>query len=109
MQKKKKLAAEYSCSRSTQGGFTPMGLTLLHQLAIRGAHIIALSPDPIESPKVEILISLLRSTTNNEQIFADECDLASPNSVHDFCTKFLTGQEQRLDAIVFVHEYKQIG
>lgn len=86
-----------------------MGLTLLHQLAIRGAHIIALSPDPIESPKVEILISLLRSTTNNEQIFADECDLASPNSVHDFCTKFLTGQEQRLDAIVFVHEYQHIG
>jgi hypothetical protein len=92
-----------------QGGFTPIGLTLLHQLAVRGAHIIALSPDPIESPKVEILINLLRSTTNNEQIFADECDLTSPNSVHDFCTKFVTGQEHRLDAVVFAHEYQQIG
>lgn len=86
-----------------------MGLTLLHQLAIRGAHIIALSPVPIESPKIDILINLLRTTTNNEQIFADECDLTSPNSVHDFCTKFLTGQEHRLDAIVFAHEYQHIG
>jgi hypothetical protein len=84
-------------------------LTLLHQLAVRGAHIIALSPDPIESPKVDILINLLRSTTNNEQIFADECDLTSPNSIHDFCTKFITGQEQRLDAILFTHEYQHIG
>jgi len=90
------------------GGFTPMGLTLLRELAGRGAHIIALSPVPIESPKIDILINLLRSTTNNEQIFADECDLTSPNSVHDFCTKFLTGQEHRLDAIIFAHEYQHI-
>jgi hypothetical protein len=86
-----------------------MGLTLLHELAVRGAHIIALSPFPIDSPKIEIMIDLLRSTTNNEQIFADECDLTSPNSVHDFCTKFLTGHEHRLDAVVFAHEYQHVG
>jgi NAD(P)-dependent dehydrogenase (short-subunit alcohol dehydrogenase family) len=86
-----------------------MGLSLLHELAVRGAHIIALSPVPIELPKIDILINLLRTTTNNEQIFAEECDLTSPNSVHDFCTKFLTGQEHRLDAIIFAHEYQHIG
>lgn len=92
-----------------QGGFTPIGLTLLHELAIRGAHVIALSPVPIDSPRIDILVNLLRSTTKNEQIFADECDLTSPNSVHDFCTKFVTGQEHRLDAVIFAHEYQHIG
>lgn len=86
-----------------------MGLTLLNQLASRGAHIIALSPHPIDSPKVDIIINLLRTTTKNEQIFADECDLTNPNSIHDFCTKFVTGKEQRLDAVIFAHEYQHVG
>ncbi|KAF9465184.1 hypothetical protein BDZ94DRAFT_1189745 [Collybia nuda] len=91
------------------GGFTPLGLTLLQSLAQRGAHIIALSPHPIDSPRVSILITLLRSTFSNEQIFAEQCDLNSPSSIRAFCTKFLTGQEQRLDAIVYAHEYQHIG
>lgn len=86
-----------------------MGLTLMQQLAARGAHIIALSPVPIESPKIDILVNLLRTTTNNEQIFADECDLTDPNSIHAFCTKFVTGHEKRLDAVVFAHEYQHVG
>ncbi|KAG6334778.1 hypothetical protein ID866_4311 [Astraeus odoratus] len=91
------------------GGFTPLGLTLLQNLAERGAHIIALSPMPINNPEIDILVSLLRSTTNNEQIFAEECDLTSPSSVRSFCTRFLTGKETRLDAIVFAHEYQHMG
>lgn len=78
-------------------------------MAQRGAHIIALSADPIDAPNVTILVSLLRTTTNNEQIFAEHCDLSSPSSIRSFCTKFLTGKEQRLDAIVFAHEHKHIG
>jgi len=91
------------------GAFAPLGLTILQNLAQRGAHIIALSRDPIDSPNVTILISLLRTTTGNEQIFAEHCDLSSPSSIRSFCTKFLTGKEQRLDAIVFTHEHKHIG
>jgi len=91
------------------GAFTSLGLALLRSLAERGAHIIALSPDPINSPKVDILISLLRSTTNNEQIFAEECDLASPESIRSLCSRFLTSENNRLDAIVFTHEYPHIG
>jgi len=64
---------------------------------------------PEESPEVSILIQLLRSTTSNEQIYAEECDLSSPTSVRYFCTKFLTGKEHRLDAIIFAHEYRNVG
>ncbi|EDR07697.1 uncharacterized protein LACBIDRAFT_298117 [Laccaria bicolor S238N-H82] len=91
------------------GGFTPLGLTILRSLAQRGAHIIALSPDPIDSANITILISLLRTTTSNEQIFAEECDVSSPASIRSFCTRFLTGQDQRIDAIILAHEYHQIG
>lgn len=82
---------------------------MLKSLAERGAHIIALSPDPIESPKVTILIDLLRTTTSNEEIYAEECDLTKPGSIRSFCTKFLTEKEQRLDAIIFGHEHQHIG
>ncbi|PFH47364.1 hypothetical protein AMATHDRAFT_77243 [Amanita thiersii Skay4041] len=91
------------------GGFTSLGLTILQTLAERGAHIIALTPDPIDSPNVTILISLLRTTTSNGQIYAEQCDLNSPSSIRSFCTRFLTGQDQRLDAILFAHEYQHIG
>ncbi|KAG1855345.1 hypothetical protein DFJ58DRAFT_659921 [Suillus subalutaceus] len=91
------------------GGFTPLGLTLIQNLAQRGAHIIALSPKPVQDPEVDILINLLRSTTKNDQIFADECDLTSASSVRSFCSRFLTAKENRLDAIIFAHEYQQLG
>lgn len=91
------------------GGFTPLGLTLLQALAQRGAHVIALSPEPVDSFQTETLIEILRSTTENEQVYAEECDLSSPASVRAFCTRFLTGQETRLDAVIFAHEYKHVG
>ncbi|KZT72400.1 hypothetical protein DAEQUDRAFT_755221 [Daedalea quercina L-15889] len=91
------------------GGFTPLGLTLLTELASRGAHIIALSPYPLDHPYPSVLIPLLRSSTNNEHIYADHADLSDPKSIRDFCTKFLTGQDTRLDALVFAHEYQGIG
>ncbi|KAG0694949.1 hypothetical protein DFH29DRAFT_1005895 [Suillus ampliporus] len=91
------------------GGFTPLGLTIMQDLAQRGAHIIALSPKPVQVPEIEIIINLLRSTTKNEHIFADECDLTSASSVRSFCSRFLTAKETRLDAIIFAHEYQQLG
>ena len=92
-----------------QGGFTSLGLTLLQELAQRGAHIIALSPEPISSPRIEIIIELLRSTTSNENIFAEYCDLSSPSSIREFCSRYLTTEENRLDGIIFAHEYPHIG
>lgn len=86
-----------------------MGLTFVENLARRGAHIIALSPVPIDYPQISLVVDALRSSTSNEKVFAEHCDLTSPKSIRDFCTKFLTGQEHRIDAIVFAHEYEQIG
>ncbi|GLB37969.1 putative short chain dehydrogenase reductase family protein [Lyophyllum shimeji] len=91
------------------GGFTPIGLTILQCLAQRGAHIIALSPHSVDSPEVTVIISLLRTTFSNEEIYAEQCDLASPSSIRSFCTRFLTGKDQRIDAIIFAHEYQHIG
>ncbi|KAK0458734.1 uncharacterized protein EV420DRAFT_1540217 [Desarmillaria tabescens] len=91
------------------GGFTSLGLTLLQSLAQRGAHIIALTPEPVESAEVTILIGLLRTSTSNDNIYAEQCDLSSPSSIHAFCTRFMAGQDQRLDALVFAHEYQHLG
>lgn len=78
-------------------------------LAKRGAHIIALSPYPLSHPVPSLLLPLIRSTTNNEHIFADPCDLTSATSIRNFCTAFLTANDTRIDAIVFAHEYLSIG
>ncbi|PCH35673.1 hypothetical protein WOLCODRAFT_107668 [Wolfiporia cocos MD-104 SS10] len=91
------------------GAFTPLGLTLLTALATRGAHVIAISSYPLEHAYPSLIIPLLRTTTKNENIFAEHADLSNPASIREFCTRFLTGQDQRLDAIVFAHEYRGIG
>lgn len=84
-------------------------MTILQELAERGAHIITLSSEPIDSPRVALLIDVLRITTNNEQIYAEHCDLLSPGSIQSFCKRFLTGEQKRLDALLFTHEYSHIG
>ncbi|KAI0046462.1 hypothetical protein FA95DRAFT_1560111 [Auriscalpium vulgare] len=91
------------------GAFTPHGLSLMDSLARRGAHIIALSPDPIDTGSPSILIPLLRSETSNENIYAEHCDLSSPSSIRAFCTGLLKAEQQRLDAVIFAHEYAPVG
>ncbi|KZT03881.1 uncharacterized protein LAESUDRAFT_738043 [Laetiporus sulphureus 93-53] len=91
------------------GAFSPLGLALITSLASRGAQIIAISSYPLDHAYPSVLIPLLRSTTNNENIFAEHAELSNPASIREFCTRFLTGQDQRLDAIVFAHEYHGIG
>lgn len=86
-----------------------MGLTIISNLASRGAHIIALSPYSLEHPLATLLIPALREETKNEHIFVEQADLTSAESIKEFCTKFLTGDDQRLDGIVFAHEYTCIG
>ena len=99
------LADTILCS---QGAFTPNGLTLLNSLAQRGAYIIALTTEPPDTGTPATLVSLLRSTTSNENIYAEQCDLTSPASIRAFCNNYHKS-EQRLDAIIFAHEYAPIG
>ncbi|QRV98404.1 short chain dehydrogenase [Ceratobasidium sp. AG-Ba] len=104
------------------GAFTPLGLTLMHELAQRGAQIIALAPS-LNDPVVEEIISAIRVVTSNELIFAEECDLTSPASIRAFCKQFLSTTTSgpsssvpgaprdppRLDAVILTHEYTHIG
>jgi NAD(P)-dependent dehydrogenase (short-subunit alcohol dehydrogenase family) len=78
-------------------------------LAERGAHIIALTPFPVDSPNVELFIDLLRSTTSNNEIYAEQCDLSTPSSIHMFCTRFVSAENKRVDAVIFAHEYQHLG
>ncbi|KAI9465245.1 hypothetical protein BJY52DRAFT_1245987 [Lactarius psammicola] len=90
------------------GAFTPNGLTLLDSLAQRGAHVLALTSEPPDTGAPATLVSLLRSTTRNENIYAEQCDLTSPSSIRAFCASYHKS-EQRLDAVIFAHEYAPIG
>ena len=53
-------------------------------------------------------MSLLRGTTGNENIYAEQCDLTSPSSIRAFCANYHKSG-QRLDAVIFAHEYAPIG
>ncbi|KAJ6459578.1 hypothetical protein C8R45DRAFT_843215 [Mycena sanguinolenta] len=95
--------------------FTPLGLTLLEALATRGAHVIALTPHAVEEERVATYIDLVRTTTSNENVFAEECDLRDPASIKTFAEKFVsapsvpTAPPRRLDALVCAHEYAGVG
>ncbi|KAM5537879.1 hypothetical protein V8D89_008355 [Ganoderma adspersum] len=91
------------------GPFTPLGLVALTALAKRGASIIALSPYPLSHPVPSLILPLLRTTTKNDNIFAEHCDLTSATSIRKFCTSFLTQNDTRIDALIFAHEYRSIG
>ncbi|KAK7058077.1 hypothetical protein R3P38DRAFT_2844279 [Favolaschia claudopus] len=69
------------------GGLTPVGLTLLKHLAQRGAHVIALTPHPVDDEHIATYIDLLRSTTSNENFYAEQCDLSSSPSIHAFTSR----------------------
>lgn len=55
------------------------------------------------------MVGLLRDESNNENIYAEHCDLNSVSSIRTFCTNFVKGEQQRIDAIIFAHEYATIG
>ncbi|WFD43274.1 hypothetical protein MPSI1_001935 [Malassezia psittaci] len=58
-----------------------------------GAHIIALVPD-LSAPEVEQLISLLRESTRNEFIYAEQCNMGSLESISTFADRWNAGSVQ---------------
>lgn len=57
-------------------------------------------------------MTLLRSTTSNEFIYAEPCPLESPKAIKEFCQKFTAidnDQTRRIDALILAHEYSHIG
>ncbi|GAA5879872.1 hypothetical protein JCM16303_004379 [Sporobolomyces ruberrimus] len=90
------------------GGFSSTGLEVLQFLAAQGAQVIALHPEPT-SPAVVQLLMLLRSTSSNERIYVEQCDLSSIDSIKCFIQKWqkdaksgmVQDLEARIDGIVF--------
>ncbi|GJJ08514.1 hypothetical protein Clacol_002732 [Clathrus columnatus] len=94
------------------GAFTHVGLTLLEHLAKKGAHIIVLLPTPSLTSTQNEILTLLRTATSNEFIYAESCPLESPTAIKEFCQKFVTidnEQARRIDALILAHEYSHTG
>ncbi|CAG7846901.1 SubName: Full=Uncharacterized protein {ECO:0000313/EMBL:CCA71357.1} [Serendipita indica DSM 11827] len=97
------------------GATSSLGITLVTELARRGAQVIGVVEDTAD-PTVLSLFDLIRHTTNNELVYAEQCDLSSPNAIKDFCAQLikssgggLESEPPRLDAIIYAHEYPHIG
>ncbi|SPO26309.1 uncharacterized protein UTRI_03898 [Ustilago trichophora] len=89
------------------GAFTPLGVVTISALAHRGAQIIALTPD-ISDPEVIQMIHLIRDSTQSEMVYAEQCDLASLESVSAFAALWNAGDKKqaqgvrRLDSLLFL-------
>jgi NAD(P)-dependent dehydrogenase (short-subunit alcohol dehydrogenase family) len=91
-----------------QGGFSGAGLALFQSLAARGAQVIALHPSPA-TPTILQLVLLLRETSGNERLYADECDMADMGSIRSFVKRWekdarggmVQDLEARIEAVVF--------
>ncbi|KAF8455999.1 hypothetical protein BGX38DRAFT_1128043 [Terfezia claveryi] len=82
------------------GGTSGIGESLVYSLATRGAQIILLVKD-ISDPFLIDRINFLREHTNNQLIYAEQCDLSSLHSVRLFATKWIdNAPPRRLDLIL---------
>ncbi|WFD34081.1 hypothetical protein MCUN1_000913 [Malassezia cuniculi] len=72
------------------GAMTPLGVVTIATLAHQGAHVIALVPD-ISSPDVMQMIMLLRESTRNESIYAEQCDMGDLESISAFAARWNKG------------------
>ncbi|GAA5900794.1 uncharacterized protein JCM6883_004656 [Sporobolomyces salmoneus] len=90
------------------GGFSGVGLEVLQFLAAQRSQVIALHPDPTSASVVQLLM-LLRSTSSNERIYVEQCDLSSIDSIKCFIQKWqrdaksgmVQDLEARIDGIIF--------
>ncbi|GAA6042443.1 hypothetical protein JCM8097_008455 [Rhodosporidiobolus ruineniae] len=90
------------------GGFSSTGIAVFARLAAAGAQVIALHPSPLSPSVVQILL-LLRSSSSNERLYAEECDLSDLASVRMFVQRWqkdaragmVQDLEARVDGILF--------
>lgn len=90
------------------GCWSGPGLSLVTELAWAGAQIILLHPDPVQAAVVQLLV-LLRHSTANERIYAEECDMLDMGSIRRFAQKWekegrggmVNELEARIEAVVF--------
>ena len=84
-----------------QGGTSGIGAAVAQQLATRGAQIILLTNHAPSDPFLVDYIDDLRTSTNNELIYAEQVDLSSLQSIRVFATKWVdNAPPRRLDMII---------
>lgn len=84
-----------------KGGTSGIGAAVARELASRGGQIILLSRHAPTDPFLVDYIEDLRSSTNNELIYAEQVDLASLHSIRLFATKWVdNAPPRRLDMII---------
>lgn len=81
------------------GGTSGAGSWLCHELALRGAHVILLVR--VLDGWVSDYIERMRSSSNNELIYAEECDLLLLHAIRLFATRWLdSSPPRRLDGVI---------
>ena len=85
----------------TQGGTSGIGASVAHALASRGAQVILLTHHAPSDPFLVDYIDDLRTSTNNNLIYAEQVNLASLHSIRLFATKWVdNAPPRRLDLII---------
>lgn len=79
------------------GALSPLGLVTVAALAQQGAHLILLVDD-LNAPEVEPFVLLLRENSNNENIYAEECDMGDMASITAFAKRWNEGSSQMVGA-----------
>ncbi|GAA5895384.1 hypothetical protein JCM6882_006237 [Rhodosporidiobolus microsporus] len=90
------------------GAFSSTGLSVFSTLAAHNCQIIALHPSPL-SPSIVQLLLLLRSSTSNDRLYAEECDVTSLASIRAFVARWqkdaragmVQDLETKVDGVVF--------
>lgn len=84
-----------------QGGTSGIAAAVVHDLASRGAQIILLTHHEAGDPFLVDYVDDLRTSTNNELIYAEQVDLSSLHSIRTFATKWIDNSPpRRLDIII---------
>ena len=82
-------STQRSLADIVQGGTSGIGAAVAHHLATRGAQIILLTHHAQSDPFLADYVEDLRSSTNNELIYAEQVDLSSLQSIRLFATKWV--------------------
>jgi NAD(P)-dependent dehydrogenase (short-subunit alcohol dehydrogenase family) len=84
-----------------QGGTSGIGAAVVRDLASRGAQIILLTRHAANDAFLVDYIDDIRSSTNNELVYAEQVDLSSLHSIRLFATKWVdNAPPRRLDMLV---------
>lgn len=95
------LTVNMNVADNAQGGTSGIGAAVVHHLASRGAQIILLAHHEPGDPFLVDYIDDIRTSTNNELIYAEQVDLSSLHSIRTFATKWIdNAPPRRLDMII---------